>query len=208
MNAFYMRPDEELSEQDLAKRDQLPDILVNAIHLLQLSHAAAFDGSFQLFEQRVQVAKQTSIKEPGLRVFGGSRKQPELKLTSLQKHNFDLSDYRGQVVLVNFWATWCGPCVEEMPSLSRLAEKMKGQPFKVVGVNIGESAQAINEFLRKIPANFEILLDRNGQAVRDWKVYAYPSNYVVDKQGVIRYAYRGALQWDSAAIIQTIKTLF
>ena len=68
-------------------------------------------------------------------------------------------------------------------------------------------AEDIQKFIRLMPVNFDILLDKDGTAVRDWKVYAYPSNYLIDKTGLIQYAYRGALEWDSAPVIQTIEKL-
>ena len=84
---------------------------------------------------------------------------------------------------------------------------MKGKPFKVLAVNIGETREDIRLFLEKIPINFDVLLDSNGNAVRDWKVYAYPSNYLIDREGKIRYAYRGALEWDAPEVVATIEGL-
>ncbi len=208
INGYYMRPDEELSDQDRAARLQLPARVVQAIQMLQRSHAARLDASYAL-KDNAAVAANTARKTdlPGLHPYKGKQKTIALKLHSLDGQAFDLNEYRGQVVLVNFWATWCAPCIEEMPSLSRLNTRMQGKPFKIVAVNIGETAQKIRAFLKKIPANFEILLDPDNTAVRDWKVYAYPSNYIVDREGKIHFAYRGALQWDSEDIMKTIESL-
>ena len=75
-------------------------------------------------------------------------------------------------------------------------------------MNVGESAREINEFKKKVKFDLPILLDSSGKAVQDWGVYAYPSNFLLDKNGIIRYAYRGALEWDSPVIINTISEFF
>lgn len=204
---FHMRPDEDLTDVDLHMRAQLAQILENATTLLRQTGPAPFDNRYPL--QQVQSRSvEIALREPRLHVFKGNKAAPALFLNDINGDTFKLADSSGKVVLVNFWATWCGPCVEEIPSLSRLVEGMKDKPFKVVAVNIGESQQAINEFIKAIPVNFDILLDKDGQTVRDWKVYAYPSNFLVDQQGQIQYAYRGALKWDAPSIVKTIERLF
>ena len=210
INGYYMRPDDELSERDRSMRSRLPRLVLQAIRRLRFTATAPFQDSPQLSSRVTTTADDMpkNAQLPGLLPFTGKQKKIALKLLNLQGQSFDLADYNGRVVLVNFWATWCAPCVEEMPSLSRLNDKMKGKPFKIVAVNIGEKPEVIRQFLKKIPANFEILLDSDSQAVRDWKVYAYPSNYVIDRQGKIRLAYRGALQWDSNDIINSLEPLF
>ncbi len=204
---FYMRPDEDLTEQDLYMRDQLPSIMGEAVNLLRVSTAAQFNPLFHENKTGSET-KRSSFKEPILHPFTGNKSPPKMVLKNLQDHFTSLEDLKGTVVLVNFWATWCGPCVEEIPSLSRLIDRMKGKPFKVVAVNIGESPEDIKNFLKSIPVNFEILLDSDGRAVRDWKVYAYPSNFLIDKEGQIQFAYRGALRWDAQNIVETIESLF
>jgi len=84
---------------------------------------------------------------------------------------------------------------------------MQSKPFEILTVNIGEDSKVIKEFVNKIKFDLPILMDADGIAVKDWKVYAYPSNYVLDKQGIIRYAYRGALEWDSENIVKTFEDL-
>lgn len=204
---FHMRPNEDLTDVDLDMRAQLPQVMEQAMQLLKQSRAAPFKDQYQL-AQSGQDESENEPKLPTLHPFKGDKTPPSLQLRDLSGQPFDLASSNGEVVLLNFWATWCRPCVEEIPSLSRLVERMQGKPFKVIAVNIGESADDIERFIQSIPVNFDILLDRNGTAVRDWKVYAYPSNYLLDKDGRIQYAYRGALQWDSPPIIETIEGLF
>ncbi len=203
---FHMRPEEDLKPADIASRENLAQLLQSAIRLMQSSPVASIQPGYQ-FSEYSKVDK-SPLKVPELHAYKGNVKPQGLKLKDVNGNWFDLEDSKGEVVLVNFWATWCGPCVEEVPSLSRLVTRMKGSPFRVAAVNIGESAETIRQFTREIPVNFDILLDSDGDAVRDWKVYAYPSNYLIDREGNIRYAYRGALEWDAPGIIQTIQALF
>lgn len=202
---FYMRPDEDLTPRDLLMRDQLPQIIDQAVSLLRNSVAAKLT-TLSVTEE-TDATRTDSLREPTLHPFSGNKHPPLLKLKSLENQSSNLKDLQGNVVLLNFWATWCGPCVEEIPSLSRLVNKMKGKPFRVVAVNVGETPEIIQQFIKSIPVNFEILLDSDGRAVRDWKVYAYPSNFLLDKNGQIQFAYRGALEWDSKSIVKTINTL-
>ena len=90
----------------------------------------------------------------------------------------------------------------------RLQSLLSHQPFKIVTVNVGESQQAIANFMKQVKFDLPIMLDTDGKAVTDWGVYAYPSNFLLDKQGVIQYGYRGALEWDAESVIKTINTLF
>ena len=203
---FHMRPDEDLTTLDLAMRERMPHIFDSAISLLRLSAKAKLTSLYKSDKADID-SNKGGIKEPVLHPYKSSKTSPNLILQNLKNQKFDLNKLKGSVVLVNFWATWCGPCVEEIPSLSRLVEHMKDKPFKVVAVNIGESSEDITRFVKSIPVNFEILLDRDGSAVRDWKVYAYPSNYLVDRNGNIQFAYRGALKWDAPSIIKTIEQL-
>ncbi|MDJ0882490.1 MAG: TlpA disulfide reductase family protein [Gammaproteobacteria bacterium] len=205
---FHMRPNEDLTERDLEARAEVPDYLDQAMSLLRNTPSTPLKRGYS-WEPTGNEALTTEKRrrEPRLHPFKGHKTPPPLKLSDISGQPYDLQSEPQQVVLVNFWATWCGPCVEEIPSLSRLVERMKGKPFKVVAVNIGESAETIQQFVEAIPVNFDILLDEDGQVVRDWKVYAYPSNYLLDKKGLIQYAYRGALEWDAPEIVQTIEEL-
>ncbi len=121
---------------------------------------------------------------------------PPLALRDLNGKPRNLADYRGRVVLVNFWASWCPPCRAEMPSMERLQQKLAGKPFTVLAVNMGESEEAVRTFLKEIPVSFPILMDKDGAALKRWKVFAFPTSFVVDPQGRIRYALFGPTEWD------------
>ena len=154
----------------------------------------------------IQKTSKVTANESELKPYKGKQHIP-LKLSDYNEKVVDINDYSNQVVLLNFWASWCKPCIKEIPSLVRLQNQFNHNDFRIITINIGESKEQISEFVKKLKFDLPILFDTNGDAVKEWGVYAYPSNFVLDKNGVIRYAYRGALEWDSQSIINTIKTL-
>jgi len=129
---------------------------------------------------------------------------PPLELADLEGKTHRLADYRGKVVLVNFWATWCAPCRDEMPSIERLRNALAGRPFAVLAVNVGETERAAREFLEKMPLKFTILLDRSLQASRAWGARILPASYLVAPNGAVRYSYFGELDWAKEEVVSTI----
>lgn len=138
-----------------------------------------------------------------LQVYKGSD-TPPLALKDLNGKTHDLKQYRGKIVLINFWATWCPPCRAEMPSMQRLKDKMAGKPFVILAVDMGETEAEVKAYIRQIKTDFTVLLDKDGRALKTWKVFAFPTSYVVDAQGRIRYGLYGASEWDAADKIQKI----
>ena len=139
--------------------------------------------------------------------YEGFLQSPQLSLADLGGKTHSLSDYRGQVVLVNFWASWCAPCILEMPDMQRLKEKLSGRPFMILAVNVRESPGTIWKFLSRVKVDFTLLRDSDGQATRDWEVRVYPTSFLVDGKGEIRYIARGAREWDAPDIIQLIEEM-
>ena len=132
---------------------------------------------------------------------------PPLALKDLDGRPHELTDYRGKVVVVNFWATWCQPCREELPSLERLRDALRGRPFEVLAVNVNEGESRVNRFLAEVPLRFPVLLDRNGDAQRAWRVRGLPATFLLDPEVLIRYWYLGELDWARAEIVVTIESL-
>ena len=135
------------------------------------------------------------------------RPAAELKLVGLDGANVNLKQLRGKVVLVNFWAVWCPPCRKEMPSMARLMTKFSGKPFAILGVNEGESPDEIRAFLKQVPVNFPILLDSEGEYLKSWQVFAFPTSYVVAQQGRVRLGLFGSIEWDSPEALAQLESL-
>jgi peroxiredoxin len=132
---------------------------------------------------------------------------PAIELQDLAGKLHRLADYRGRVVLVNFWATWCAPCREEMPSIDRLKSALRGRPFEVLAVNVGESARVAGDFAQKLPLGFPLLLDREAKTAKAWGARILPASYVVGPDGMVRYSYLGALDWASPEVRTSIEKL-
>ena len=132
---------------------------------------------------------------------------PDFTLENLTGGNMRLEEYRGQVVLINFWASWCGPCRQEMPILDRLHHRYEDTGFAVLGINVeGESAPA-QEIVDRTNVTFPILID-DGQKVSElYNLEAMPSTVVVDRDGVVRYIHRGYKPGDEAKYVEVVKQL-
>ena len=132
---------------------------------------------------------------------------PALKLKDLQGREHALESYRGKVVLVNFWATWCEPCKEEMPSIERLRKSLGDRRFAVLAVNLAEPDARVQAFLAKVPVGFPVLMDRDAAAARAWKARMLPATFIVGADGRVRYSYVGELDWSREPVRKQIAAL-
>ena len=118
---------------------------------------------------------------------------PELTLTTLAGNEASLSDYRGSVVLVNLWATWCPPCTEEMPTLKAFYEKYHSQGFELIAIDQGETLEAVVPFVKEFALPFPVWLDTGSQAGIVFKTMNLPSSYVIDRDGQVRLMWIGGI---------------
>ena len=199
---FHMRDVKDLTVVDIKAKDDLSDVYTQAARLMNTVNVS----KPLMLNNEIKKPAKVVLSEPVLKPYQG-KQNIKLRLNTFDEKLIDVNEYKDQVVLLNFWASWCKPCVKEIPSLMRLQQQFNQTDFKIITINVGESRKQIIEFMKKVKLELPIMLDTNGKAVKDWGVYAYPSNFLLDKNGVIRYAYRGALEWDSQPIINTIKTL-
>ena len=132
---------------------------------------------------------------------------PKLSLTDLGGKQHDLAHYRGKVVVLSFWATWCAPCIKEMPSLQRLADRLATEKFALLTVNFGEDEKQIRPFIDKLGVRFPVLLDRDMSATRAWVDKGLPTTYVIDAHQKIRYRALGDVEWDARGVEARIRDL-
>ncbi len=200
---FYFRPDATEVEQDVAQR--LAEMLRDSIQTLRDVKLVEAPAARPSLAPAAKVAGPTERK---LRPYKGNPVPPPLKLTDLDGKVHNLADYKGQVVLVNFWASWCPPCVKEMPSMQRLKEKMAGKPFVILAVNMAEPENEVRDFLAtKVKVDFPILMDCDGAALKAWKVFVFPTSFVVGPDGMIRYGLYGEFEWDTEEIVLMVEAL-
>ena len=204
---FFMHPLEgELADGKLAtaaERQATAKVAQQLRQFVQIMDRLPKPLSVASMSVEIQQAKRVTglVKVKGLKVM------PPFKLTDMQGRQNSFGDFRGRITLVNFWATWCPPCVEEVPSLNRLAERYREQPFAVVSIDFREPAETVVEFMQKVAVDFPVLLDEEGQASMAWKVFSLPSSFIVDTRGRLRYSANRAIDWDSPEVWRVVDAL-
>ena len=132
---------------------------------------------------------------------------PDFTLKSRSGENIKLSELRGDVVMINFWASWCAPCRQEMPLLEEMSKKYSDLGFTLLGVNVEEDSSKADELLREVPVSFPVLFDNKNDVTKLYKVVAMPSTVMVDRDGNMRYLHRGYLPGYEAEYVKQIKEL-
>ncbi|MFQ5480272.1 MAG: TlpA disulfide reductase family protein [Thermodesulfobacteriota bacterium] len=132
----------------------------------------------------------------------------DFTLPDLEGAEHKLSDYRGNVVFLNIWATWCGPCKEEMPSMQFMHEKFKGKPFKIVAVSIDSTPDSdVKKFADELGLTFIILHDRKGDIKDTYKTTGVPETFIIDQNGIVAEKIWGPRDWSEPKNLYTIKNL-
>jgi thiol-disulfide isomerase/thioredoxin len=136
-------------------------------------------------------------------------KAPTFDLMNMDDEKVSLDDFKGKVVMVNFWATWCPPCIREMPSLERLHNKIDGDQFKVVAINQMENVDNVFAFTGQLEVDptFDILFDQDSSISLKYSVRGLPTTYLIDKQGYIRYRAVGGRIFDHDEVVAIINRL-
>ena len=133
---------------------------------------------------------------------------PDFTLPGLDGKKVSLSDYRGKVVFVNIWATWCPPCVEEMPSMQNLYQKLKSENFEIMAVSIdSQGAKVVAPFMKKYKLTFPALIDSMGTSKRIYKTTGVPESYIIDKDGIIVEKTIGPRDWATPDAISFFQSL-
>ncbi len=132
---------------------------------------------------------------------------PDFELRDIDGKVHRLSDYRGKVVVLNFWATWCPPCREEMPSMELARQMIRGEDIVILAVNVGEDEDTIFRFTGDYPVEFPLLVDREAKVIRSYPVIGLPTTYVIDPRGYVTHRAVGSREWDDPALLDKLRAL-
>jgi len=132
---------------------------------------------------------------------------PAFTLASRAGQDVSLSQYKGNVVMINFWASWCGPCRQEMPLLESIYKKYNKMGFTMIGVNVEPDSNAANEWLKATPVSFPILYDRDSKVSKLYDVSGMPSTVIIDRSGKLRVLHRGYKPGDENEYLDSIRSL-
>lgn len=133
---------------------------------------------------------------------------PAFELQGEDGETYRLADFRGRVVVLNFWATWCSPCREEMPSMERAWQKVEDQGIAFLGVNVGEGADTIFEFTGRYPVSFPLLMDSDGEVVKRYPVSGLPTTYIIGPDGQVVRRVVGSREWDDPMLLDLLRGIW
>ena len=181
------------------RRSSTIKIVFSGILLLGCGVVAAFVFDFNPLAKAIPENRTLDqlFADMGVEIFPDRTSPVDLSLPDVSGADVALSAYRGKVVLLNFWATWCPTCVVEMPSMEKLHLKLKDQNFAMVAVSIQDSASQIKRFFLLNKLTFTALLDLNGKTVPGFGIRAIPTTLILDKTGRIIGRVIGSREWDS-----------
>ena len=132
---------------------------------------------------------------------------PDLTLKNMAGDTITLSSFQGNIVMINFWATWCPSCKEEMPSLNALYAGMKSTGFEILAVSADKTLSAVHKYLAEHDFDFQILWDEDQTVMRTYKVFSIPTTFLIDRKGTIVKIFIGAYDWTDPEVIAEIEKL-
>lgn len=132
---------------------------------------------------------------------------PDFSLTGEDGRTYRLSDYRGQVVVLNFWATWCPPCRYEMPSMERAYRQLRAAGVAILAVNVGEDETTVFAFTGRYPVSFPLPLDRDGSVIARYPVIGLPTTFIIDPRGYVTHRAIGGRAWDDARLLERLRRM-
>jgi peroxiredoxin len=158
---------------------------------------------------RNRIAATAAALALALPALAGSADAPAPTFTLVARggQEVSLAQYKGQVVMLNFWASWCGPCRQEMPLLESIYKKYNKMGFTLLGVNVEPDSQAANEWLKATPVSFPILYDKDSKVSKLYDVAGMPSTVIIDRSGKLRMLHRGYKPGDENEYLDSIRAL-
>src|SRR5882757_10837571 len=144
---------------------------------------------------------------PASNAASGSGPAPQFTLDSRAGSKISLAQYKGQVVMLNFWASWCGPCRQEMPLLEDIYKKYNKLGFTLIGVNVEPDSKAADDWLKQTPVSFPVLYDKDSKVSRMYDVSGMPSTVIIDRKGNLRFLHHGYKPGDESEYLNSIRSL-
>lgn len=132
---------------------------------------------------------------------------PDFSLPTLGGGTMRLSDYRGKIVFLNIWATWCPPCRDEMPSMQRLYEHFQGRDFEMLTISIDEDPSKVEPFMKELGLTFPVAFDPQQQVASQYGITGVPETYLIDKNGIVMHHMIGPGVWDDQGILSAFESL-
>lgn len=133
------------------------------------------------------------------------REAPPFELAALDGGTISLGTQRGRVVFLNFWATWCKPCEDEMPAMERLYQELSGDRFEMIAVAVGDQAEDVRAFRDRLGLSFPIVLDPNRELAERYQSFRFPETYWIDSEGVLLARFIGPREWDAATYVDRLR---
>ncbi len=178
------------------------------IHLRIFFTVILFAGlSLTLFPEGQSDGSNSSARYLGIQEYSNLQEAKEFTLKDITNKKVNLKDFKGKVVMLNFWATWCGPCREEMPSMEKLYRQFKDKGFVILAVASGEEVNSVNKFIKQYNLTFPALIDSDYKVSDNYKVWALPTTYFVNSSGQIIGKAQGGREWDTKQAAQYITSL-
>ena len=135
----------------------------------------------------------------------GAQIDSGFELPNLDGQEVNISNYKGKYILINFWATWCKPCVRELPSLENLQSNFNAANFEIIAIHIGQTKDQVRSFLTEQGISLNVLIDED-ITLSNWMVEAIPTTFLVNKEGIVEYRYVGEKDWGSESVISFIQS--
>lgn len=155
----------------------------------------------------VALIATTALALPALAANPTGGPAPQFTLASRSGANVSLAQYKGQVVMLNFWASWCGPCRQEMPLLDSIYKQYHRMGFTLIGVNVEPDSNAANQWLKETPVSFPVLYDKESKVSKMYDVAGMPSTVIIDRTGKVRVLHRGYKPGDENEYLDSIRKL-
>lgn len=166
-----------------------------------------FLGVFALFLALFIIGYVAKDRQFGRKIITSGDRAPEFRLQATDGRSVSLSNFRGKVVMVHFWATWCPPCVEELPTIDKLNRTIADKDFQLLAVSVDDETSEVAAFLKKHGLNLPVLLDPGRKTAGLYGTYKFPETYIVDRRGVVRMKVIGPRDWSNPANVKLVQDM-